>query len=87
MANEQNINKNSSESLVLANLYLTARCKVISMTKTEAAKWVGGRRRLESLVAEGKIRQSKPGNYQNSRWTCNAEDVLRHASMWNRRTV
>lgn len=69
------------ESIVLASIYLLARTRVKYMTKAEAAKWVGGRRRLETLVAEGKIRQEKPGSFQNSRWTCNAEDVLRHVSL------
>ena len=64
----------------LCQLFLTARIRAITFTKAEAAKWVGGRRRLERLVAERKIRQEKSGDCQNSRWQCNAEDVLRCAA-------
>lgn len=75
------INTLSAEGILLSNLYRLARTRVKTLTKNEAAKWVGGRRRLEKLVAENKIRQAKPGNKQNSSWRCDAEDVLRHAVM------
>lgn len=73
------INTTTAEGILLTNLYRLARTRVKTFTKNEAAKWVGGRRRLEKLVAENKIRQEKPGDAQNSSWRCNAEDVLRHA--------
>lgn len=63
----------------LGNLFLVARKKGITFTKREASRWVGGRYVLERLVAERKIRMAKPGDRQNSKWKCNAEDVLRHA--------
>ncbi len=63
----------------LGNLFLVARKKGITFTKREASRWVGGRYVLERLVAERKIRMTKPGDRQNSEWKCNAEDVLRHA--------
>lgn len=75
------INTLTAEGILLANLYRLARTRVKTFTKTEAARWVGGRRRLEKLVAENKIRQTKPGDAQNSSWRCDAEDVLRHAVM------
>lgn len=75
------INSTTAEGILLLNLYHLARTRVKTFTKNEAARWVGGRRRLEKLVAEKKIRQTKPGDAQNSSWRCNAEDVLRHAVM------
>lgn len=75
------INTLTAEGILLANIYHLARTRVKTLTKNEAAKWVGGRRRLEKLVAENKIRQTKPGDAQNSSWRCDAEDVLRHAVM------
>lgn len=54
--------------------------KKICFGKTMAAKIVGGRTRLENLVAEGKIRAEKKNNMaQNGKWTCNAGDVLFYA--------
>lgn len=43
-------------------------------------KIVGGRTRLETLIASGKIRAEK-GNkaHQHGKWLVNAADVLRHA--------
>lgn len=77
--NAVSLNTSTAEGILLVNLYQLARIKVKTFTKTEASKWVGGRRRLEKLVAENKIRQTKPGEGQNASWRCNAEDVLRHA--------
>lgn len=78
------LNTTTAEGILLTNLYQLARTRVKTFTKTEAAKWVGGRRQLERLVAEKKIRQSKPGDKQNCSWRCNAEDVLRHAKLYVR---
>ena len=77
--NTVSLNTTSAEGILLSSLYQVARMRVKTFTKSEASKWVGGRRRLEKLVAENKIRQSKPGEGQNASWRCNAEDVLRHA--------
>jgi len=46
--------------------------------KHEAAKIVGGRKKLENLIAEGKIDAVKPTNVQNGKWFCNAAHVLKH---------
>lgn len=73
--------RKTQEEATLARIFIVARLKVKTFTKTEACKWVGGRRRLEQLVAEKKIRQSKTSDRQNGMWMCNAEDVLRHAVM------
>ena len=47
--------------------------------KNVAAKIVGGRTRLEKLVAEGKIRAQKQNKVQNGKWRCNAGDVIFYA--------
>lgn len=47
-------------------------------SKTTAARIVGGVRKLENLVAEGKIEADKPTNKQNGKWYCNAAQVIRH---------
>lgn len=79
--NAVSLNTSTAEGILLTNLYQLARTKVKTFTKNEAAKWVGGRRRLEKLVAQNRIRQIKEGNRQNSAWRCDAEDVLRHAKL------
>ena len=79
--NAVSLNTSTAEGILLVNLYQLARTKVKTFTKNEAAKWVGGRRRLEKLVAENRIRQIKTGSRQNSVWRCDAEDVLRHAKL------
>lgn len=50
----------------------------VTFSKNISQKLVGGQRRLERLVAEGKIRAPKSTDKQNGRWLCNAEDVLRY---------
>ena len=50
----------------------------IIFSKDEAAYIVGGSRKLESLISSGKIRAEKGCNAQNSKWKCNAADVLRY---------
>lgn len=64
----------------MEDIYAVLRKNSITFSKTEAMKIVGGRGRLERLVASGKIRASKYETYQKGRWECNAEDVLRYAS-------
>lgn len=46
--------------------------------KRKAAKIVGGEDRLEDLIAAGEIEASKGVNVQNSKWKCNAAQVLVH---------
>lgn len=50
----------------------------IAFSKTLSAKLVGGSGMLEKLIAEDKIRSYKRSNRQNSKWDCNAADVLLH---------
>lgn len=46
--------------------------------KDKAAKIVGGVKKLEQLIAAGKIEAEKPTNSQNGKWRCNAAQVLMH---------
>ena len=46
--------------------------------KDLSAKIVGGVKKLEDLIAAGKIEASKPNNVQNGKWFCNAAHVLQH---------
>ncbi len=48
----------------------------ITFGQREAAKLVGGRTRLEKLIAEGRIRAEKKTLTQNGKWFCNGGDVL-----------
>lgn len=70
---------NDPKQQTVNNLCIVARTRGVTFSKAVAAKFVGGRSRLEALVAEKKIRTIKPGDRQNSRWECNAEEVLRYA--------
>lgn len=46
--------------------------------KNVAMHIVGGRKRLEDLIAAGEIEASKPNDTQHGKWFCNAAQVLRH---------
>lgn len=56
-----------------------AATKGITFSKNTASAIVGGRRKLEKLVGERKIRATKQGIRQTGKWLCNAADVLRNA--------
>ena len=45
-------------------------------SKDLSAKIVGGVKKLENLIAAGKIEATKPNNVQNGKWFCNAAQVL-----------
>ena len=47
-------------------------------SKDLSAKIVGGVKKLENLIAAGKIEATKPNNVQNGKWFCNASQVLHH---------
>lgn len=46
--------------------------------KRTAARIVGGEKRLEELIAAGKIEADKPTFAQSGKWFCNAAQVLMH---------
>ena len=50
----------------------------VNFSKDISAMIVGGTKKLEDLVASGKIDAEKGCNAQNSKWKCNAAQVLRH---------
>ena len=62
----------------LETIYRVMNSETFGLRKAE--KIVGGRTRLLRLIEEGKIRAEKTnGQAQNSKWFCNAGDVLRYA--------
>lgn len=48
--------------------------------KSSAQKFVGGRRRLEKLISQNKIRAVKTGSAKISRYSINACDVLMYVT-------
>lgn len=50
-----------------------------SFSKKEAESIVGGETRFASLCDKGKIRYKITGGAKNSRWACNAWDVIKNA--------
>lgn len=55
-----------------------------SFGKDKAAHIVGGVKKLEKLISEGKIESDKPTNKQNGKWHCNAAQVLLHCKCANK---
>ena len=51
----------------------------VSLNKEQAKEFVGGRYRLEKLIAEKKIRAEKTGTTKMSPYAINACDVLLYA--------
>ena len=49
-----------------------------TFSKDTAAFIVGGKKKLEDLIAQGKIQAEKRSKTQNGKWQCNAAQVLRH---------
>ena len=50
----------------------------VTFSKDVSAMIVGGAKRLETLISEGKVFAEKGTCAQNSKWKCNAAHVLRH---------
>lgn len=50
----------------------------ITFSKDNAAMIVGGTKKLERLISQGKIRAEKRTPTQNGKWFCNGADVLMH---------
>lgn len=61
----------------LSTLYRVA--SGVSFDKETAKRFVGGRYRLEKLIAEKKIRAKKTGTTKMSPYAINASDVLLYA--------
>lgn len=62
--------------IMLENIFRVMEREIFC--KDTSAKIVGGTKKLEDLIAAGRIRAEKGCNAQNSKWRCNAADVLRH---------
>lgn len=71
----------------LESIYTALRTNHIKLSKSEAAKIVGGRYVLERLVALKKIRMEKPTEKKNGKWFCDADDVLRYANYKETKTI
>ncbi len=52
-----------------------------TFSKDEAISIVGGLARFKDLCEHGRIRFEKSTSAQNSRWKCNAYDVIRYAQI------
>lgn len=64
------------EAIMLENIFRVMERH--TFCKDTAAKIVGGPKKLEALIASGQIQAEKGTNAQNSKWKCNAAQVLRH---------
>lgn len=75
MGKFQNTSVNPKE-ILLENILAVMANEYFS--KDLSAKIVGGVKKLEDLIAAGKIEAHKPNNVQNGKWFCNAAQVLQH---------
>lgn len=66
----------NAAEIQLENIFLAM--DRLTFCKDVAASIVGGPKKLEALIAAGKIDVEKGCNAQNSKWKCNAAQVLRH---------
>lgn len=64
------------EKILLENIFLLFEGEKFS--KTRAAFIVGGDRKLENLIIEGKIDVIKKSEGRNSTWYCDAVQVLKN---------
>lgn len=71
------------EAILLENIFAVMASE--SFGKDLSAKIVGGVKKLENLIAEGKIEAEKPNNVQNGKWFCNAAQVLKHCRNMRKR--
>lgn len=60
----------------LENIYIAM--SRLTFSKDVAAKIVGGEGKLLRLIASGEVQAEKGCNSQNSKWKCNAAQVLRN---------
>ena len=70
------IHELNPEAIHLQNIFAVMQNECFG--KDLSAKIVGGVKKLEDLIAEGKIEAHKPNNVQNGKWYCNAAQVLKH---------
>ena len=66
----------NAAEIQLENMFLVL--ERFNFSKDDSAFIVGGAKKLEALVAAGKIHAVKVSKAKNSKWKCNAAQVLRH---------
>lgn len=66
----------NTAEIQLENIFLVM--ENLTFCKDTAAMIVGGPKKLMDLIAAGKIEAEKGCNVQNSKWKCNAAQVLRY---------
>lgn len=64
------------EAIALENIFLAL--EGLTFCKDVSAYIVGGSKKLESLISEGKIEVEKRTNSKNGKWFCNAAQVMKH---------
>lgn len=70
--------ENVSGMAIMAQKYesIIERTKDMTFSWAMAVKLVGGRKRLERLMAEQKVRFDKPFGASNTKWQFAASDIL-----------
>lgn len=68
--------KIDTAEILLENIFIAT--ERLTFCKDTAAKIVGGKKKLSLLIAQGKVEMVKASSAQNSKWQCNAAQVLRH---------
>ena len=70
--------QNTNSTAIMAQKYesILERTKGMTFSYAMAVKLVGGRKRLERLMQENKIRYDKPFGTMNTRWQFAASDIL-----------
>lgn len=71
-------------AILLENIFLAFEDKTFS--KTLSAYLVGGRKKLEKLIVEGKVEMESNGRGKGSTWNCNAAQVLRHCKNFRKQS-
>lgn len=67
------------EVLVKRYLSFLRRAEKQDVSWKKAALLVGGEKRLQRLIEEGRIRSSKPDGAPNTKWVINLADVVENA--------
>lgn len=71
------------KEILLENILLAM--EKYTFCKDMAARIVGGEKKLEDLIASGKINAEKRCSAQNGKWQCNATQVLMHCRNMRKR--
>lgn len=70
--------QSTSSTAIMAQKYesILERTKDMTFSYAVAVKLVGGKKRLERLMQENKVRYDKPFGSVNTRWQFSATDIL-----------